>query len=285
MKITFLIFSFLILSVVCGFSQSMQVQTNSGNKSYNLTDIQSITFGKIHDTTVVMVLISAGSFEMGQTGIAVPVHTVRITKYFYIGKYEVTQKQFSDVIGTTPSYFSGNDSNPVEQVSWLDVVEFCNALSDKEGFEKCYTLESGTTWHCDFNKKGYRLPTEAEWEYACRAGTNTDYYSGTTESKLAEIAWYNGNSNSTQKVGQKAPNSFGLYDMSGNVWEWCWDVYVDYTASAVDDPVGPVSGFYRVLRGGSWVNSAEGCRSAYRFKCPLTDRGNSLYGFRIARTR
>jgi formylglycine-generating enzyme required for sulfatase activity len=232
-----------------------------------------------------MVEIPAGTFQMGQIGIETPVHTVNITKAFYMSKYEITQKQYKDVINSNPSYFFDKDNNPVEDVSWNDAVQFCNELSKKEGLEQCYTFENGTTWRCDFDKKGYRLPTEAEWEYACRAGTLTDYYTGTTESQLASAAWYSGNSNSTtHPVGQKVANNFGLYDMSGNVWEWCWDWYSSYIAGTFDDPVGPNSGSYRVERGGSWYDYATNCRSASRYSDFPVPRSSTI-GFRVVRTK
>jgi formylglycine-generating enzyme len=284
-KSALLIVLSLLLATTFAFSQTMKVQTKSGDKNYNVSDVQSITFGKASDTSGTMVLIPAGTFQMGQLDIVTPVHTVNITKAFYMGKYEVTQKQYEDVIGSNPSRFAGNPNNPVEQVSWYDAVQFCNELSKKEGLEQCYTLEGGTTWRCDFEKKGYRLPTEAEWEYTCRAGTLTDYYTGTTESQLASAGWYDGNSNSTTRpFGQKVPNKFGVYDMHGNVWEWCWDWYSDYIAGSCDDPTGPITGSYRVLRGGSWNDEASSCRSANRIN---TDSDNriSIDGFRVVRTK
>ena len=256
-------------------------------KNYNASDVQSITFGKTTSGSIEMVEIPTGTFQMGEISIATatPVHTVNITKAFYMGKYEITQKQYADVIGSNPSSFAGNDSLPVEQVSWYDAVQFCNELSKKEGLEQCYTLEGVEEWRCDFDKKGYRLPTEAEWEYACRAGTLTDYYSGTTESQCASIAWYDHNSNSTtHPVGQKIANKFGLYDMSCNVYEWCWDWLSSYVAGSFDDPTGPNNGSYRVIRGGSWYNDAPNCCSAYR-NFNFSDTRNSLNGFRVVRTK
>lgn len=276
----------LLLAVTFSFSQTMKVQTQSGDKNYNVSDVQSITFGKTTTGTIEMVEIPAGIFQMGQVNIATPVRTINITRTFYMGKYEITQKQYTDVIGSNPSNFIGNDSRPVEQVSWYDAVQFCNELSKKEGLEQCYTLEGGTTWRCDFDKKGYRLPTEAEWEYACRAGTLTDYYTGTTESQLASAGWYDYNSNSiTRPVGQKVANKFGLYDMHGNVWEWCWDWWANYVAGNFDDPTGPNSGSSRVLRGGSWNFDASDCRSAIRYYYYPDFRYLGHGGFRVVRTK
>jgi formylglycine-generating enzyme required for sulfatase activity len=183
-----------------------------------------------------LVWIPPGEFMMGEDSTA---HRVKLTKGFWMGKYEVTQEQYEAVVGSNPSYFKGAN-NPVEQVSWHDAVAFCN-------------------------KVGGRLPTEAEWEYACRAGTTTKYHSGDTDSDLARVAWYDGNSgNTTHAVGGKQANAWGLHDMHGNVWEWCADWYGDYPKGDVTDPVGPSSGSRRVLRGGSWLNTASYCRSAHR---------------------
>ena len=215
-----------------------------------------------------MVLIPAGEFLMGSDAgdsDEKPEHRVRITKPFYLGKYEVTQEQWAAVMGNNPSRFQG-PKNPVEQVSWDDCQEFCRRLSAKEG-------------------KEYRLPTEAEWEYACRAGSTGEYCFGDEGSRLGEYAWYLSNSQrETHAVGQKRPNAWGLYDMHGNVWEWCADHYDQdyYRNSPVDDPQGPSGGAYRVNRGGSWVSTAGFCRSANRGRNSPGIRGNSL-GFRLAR--
>jgi len=210
-----------------------------------------------------------------------PQHTVRITKPFYLGVYEVTQTEYEKVMGKNPSCFSkggraadrvsGKDTSrhPVEYVSWEDAVEFCKKLSAKEG-------------------KTYRLPTEAEWEYACRAGTTTLYGFGDDPASLGEYAWYRENSGKkTHPVGKKKPNDWGLYDMHGNVWEWCQDRYgEDYYAessaeSSTDDPPGPEKGSSRVPRGGSWINVARLCHSAYRYGSPQDNRGSGK-GFRVA---
>ncbi|MDD2715051.1 MAG: SUMF1/EgtB/PvdO family nonheme iron enzyme [Candidatus Wallbacteria bacterium] len=171
-------------------------------------------------------------------------HTVSITKDFYLGKYEVTQAQWQAVTGSNPSHFSGNPNYPVEQVSWADCQDFIKLLNDK-------------------GKATFRLPYEAEWEYACRAGTVTPYYWG--DYIDGNHMWYFGmSSGHTHDVGQKLPNPWGLYDMSGNVWEWCNDWYGDYTASPAVDPAGSESGPAHVLRGGSWLSFSQYCRSASR---------------------
>jgi formylglycine-generating enzyme required for sulfatase activity/predicted Ser/Thr protein kinase len=211
-----------------------------------------------------MVEIPAGSFKMGSTNGSddeKPVHDVTISKPFEMGKYEVTQAQWQAVMGNNPSDFKGCNSCPVERVSWDDVQEFINKLNAKnDGYE-------------------YRLPTEAEWEYACRAGTTGDY-----AGNLDSMAWYGENSGGkTHPVGTKQPNAWGLYDMHGNVWEWCQDWYGAYSSNAVIDPTGAISGSYRVFRGGSWRGNAAGLRSAYRGNSSPVYRYDSL-GFRLVRT-
>ena len=192
-----------------------------------------------------------------------PGHPVTITKPFYIGKYPVTQEQYWAITGENPSTFRGNYS-PVEQVSWDDAQVFCAKVAAQ-------------------TNQIVRLPTEAEWEFSCRAGTDTTYYSGDTEADLNLVAWYLANSNSsTQPVGQKAPNNFGIYDMHGNVWQWCQDWYTEhaYKISEVMDPQGPSLATYRVLRGGSWRFNALRCRSARRDAFIPIRRGDDI-GFRV----
>jgi len=248
-----------------------------------------------------MALIPAGTFRMGDiTGAGnsneKPVHEVDITRPFLLGRTEVTQAQWTAVMGTYPSRFKGED-DPVEQVSWYDAVEFCNRLSKLEGLDTCYS-GGGSSITCDFTADGYRLPTEAEWEYACRGGTETDFYTrNMTNSSctpldpaLDRAGWYCGNANdSTRSVGLKEPNAYGLYDMHGNIWEWCWDLFSSnyYGSSPAADPRGPASGPYlRVLRGGSWRDYALYARSAIRYyngHANPVNRFNTV-GFRLART-
>ncbi|MCX5656031.1 MAG: formylglycine-generating enzyme family protein [Planctomycetota bacterium] len=191
--------------------------------------------------TMKLVLIPAGKFMMGEEKDR---HEVTLSKPFYVGVTEVTQAQYQAVMGTNPSNFKGA-TNPVETVSWNDATEFCKKLSEK-------------------TRQAVRLPTEAEWEYACRAGTATAFSFGDADSALGDYAWYSANSGSTHPVGQKKPNAWGLYDMHGNVWEWCADWYADYPKGAATDPQGAASGSQRVLRGGSWGSSADSCRAAGR---------------------
>ncbi len=182
-----------------------------------------------------------------------PQHRVRITRPYWLGATDVTQEEYQRVMGSNPSKFQGDPQRPVEQVSWDDAVEFCRKLSALPG-EKAA-------------KRRYGLPTEAQWEHACRAGTTTRWYAGNDEAGLGDVAWFASNvGGQTHRVGQKHANAWGLYDMHGNVWEWCQDWYDKeyYAKSPVDDPGGPPTGSHRVFRGGGWNVVAGGCRSAYR---------------------
>nr|QNO56122.1 hercynine oxygenase [Methanosarcinales archaeon ANME-1 ERB7] len=218
------------------------------------------------------VLIPAGKFDMGspsgeegRCSHEGPIHHVNIKKAFYMGGYEVTQKQWHEIMGDNPSYFEG-DNLPVEQVFWDDVQEFIKKLNEKEGTDK------------------YRLPSEAEWEYACRAGTTTRYSFGDDESKLGDYAWYDDNSGGkTHPVGQKKANPWGLYDMHGNVGEWVQDCWHDsYSGAPTDGRAWVVACEYgaRVYRGGSWGSDARGCRSARRVCCGPRICG-SILSFRL----
>jgi formylglycine-generating enzyme required for sulfatase activity len=201
--------------------------------------------------------IPAGTFSMGRP--------VTISRPYYLGVTEVTNGQWQVVMGD-----ARKDADlPVANVGWEDAATFCSRLSSLPAERQAGRV--------------YRLPTEAEWEYACRAGTATEYSFGDDESLLGDFAWYSGNSGShTRPVGQKKPNAWGLYDMHGNVWEWCSDWYGDYATGAVRDPKGPASGSYRVLRGGSWNRTARSCRSASRSWDFPSNRSSSYFGFRLA---
>jgi len=234
--------------------------------------------------------IQGGTFKMGQEQLE---HEVTISKDYYLGVYEVTQAQYEKVMGENPSYFQGDkaaerhpqtgrivkdgdgSNHPVERVSWYDAVKFCQRLSELPEEKKAGRV--------------YRLPTEAEWEYACRAGSKTYYSFGDNPESLGDYAWFGENSNGqTHPVGKKKPNAWGLYDMHGNVWEWCSDRYSGrYPTGAVTDPVGPKEGSARVNRGGSWGGGAALCRSAHRHCSSPAFRiadhpPYSHYGFRLA---
>lgn len=251
----------------------------------------NIILDKGPDVPEGMVYVEGGTFQMGSNSgesDEKPVHSVTVSS-FYIGKYEVTQKQWTEVMGSNPSHFQG-DNLPVEDISWYQAVEFCNKLSQKEGLTPAYTI-NGRNVTCNWNANGYRLPTEAEWEYAARGGNKAkkrffggykNNYSGSNN--IDEVAWYSSNSGSkTQAVGTKKANELGIYDMSGNVWEWCWDWYGSYSSGAKTNPRGSSSGSRRVLRGGSWLYYAKYCRSAYR-RNSSPDDSNLNRGFRLLRS-
>jgi formylglycine-generating enzyme required for sulfatase activity len=257
-------------------------------------------------STESMVLIPSGSFWMGSPTDEPDresdetLHFVQLTRSFYMGKYEVTQKEFKDVMGYNPSYFSScGDNCPVEKAKGMEAINYVNELSKLEGFEQCFDCSgSGTSVTCSlkakfatpYECKGYRLPTESEWEYAARAGTSTPFYNGdyTTEN-IDAIGWYNGNSDDkTHSVGQKLPNSLGLYDMSGNVWEWTMDRETTYPSGTEESPVidpwsmnGDLKDY--TPRGGGWYTAAKYCRHAKRNGWAY---GNTVViGFRVVRTK
>jgi formylglycine-generating enzyme required for sulfatase activity len=255
--------------------------------------------------------IPGGTFTMGSPetekvsmGIERPQHQVTLDS-FYIGKYEVTQAQYETVMGTNPGYFTtdadtGETQNkrPIETVSWYDALVFCNKLSISEDLTPAYSIDGKTNpdewgaaptdddevWNAVIitaNSNGYRLPTEAQWEYACRAGTTTAYNTGDTISD--DTGWYGANSNSkTHEVGKKPPNAWGLYDMHGNVFEWCWDRWGYYTSEAQSNPSGAPSESYRVVRSGGWHNTAGVIHSACLDYGSPRSRNYSL-GFRLVR--
>jgi len=256
-----------------------------------------------------MVRINGGTFTMGSPANESErrdneiQHQVTVSG-FYMGKYEVTQKEYKKVMGTNPSHFKG-DNLPVEQVSWYDAIEYCNKRSQKEGLTPAYTINKNQSdpnnksnddklkWTVTWNKNanGYRLPTEAEWEYACRAGTTTPFSTGnnitTGQANYFVFIPYNNNAKGknleTTTVGSFAPNAWGLYDMHGNVWEWCWDWYDYYSSKAQTDPVGAVTGTYRVERGGSLFDNGQDLRSANRVGADPSFSFAGI-GFRLVRS-
>ena len=244
------------------------------------------------DLGIEMVEISEGTFTMGSPPWEEGrfdderQHDVVMSRPFLVAKYEVTEGLWRRVMGIGPrGGAQGGDAYPVVQVSWYEAIELCNRLSEKVGLIPAYRVRGrDVAW--DRSADGYRLPTEAEWELACRAGTTTRFCTGNQESSLARAGWYRGNTASTiQPVGRTAPSPWGLFDMHGNVWEWCWDGYAEeYPTAMVTDPSGPASATSRVYRGGGCDAFARYCRSAYRNRSKPDRRLDSL-GFRLFRSR
>jgi formylglycine-generating enzyme required for sulfatase activity len=259
-------------------------------------------------TVIEEVYVQGGTFEMGKDlGIAAigdytPVQTVTLTS-FYMGKYEVTQGQYQAVMGTLPSWFDdenyvhGKGNNyPMYYVSWYDTIEFCNKLSVLEGLTPYYTInkkqadpnntnnEDTIKWLVTPNTSanGYRLPTEAQWEYAAKGGNTGETFTYAGSDTASDVAWFNTGIN-VKEAGTKAPNGLGLYDMSGNVWEWCWDWYEDYSSGTQTNPMGASSGFSRVWRGGSEGNVPNFVRLVFRYSTGYPQWGYTYVGFRIVR--
>ncbi|PKL47324.1 MAG: formylglycine-generating enzyme family protein [Candidatus Riflebacteria bacterium HGW-Riflebacteria-2] len=262
-----------------------------------------------NNITMKFVSLNPGTFVMGSPESdpdaqknEKPQINVTLTKGFLIGIHEVTQEQYKQVTNLDPVYFKyeGSKKHPVEHVTWFDAVRYCNSLSKATGLTPCYTDQEGSSGidakdiiRCDWEANGFRLPTEAEWEYACRAGTTGRYCCADELSD--EYAWHWKNSlvsykpNSrgwgTNPVASKMPNAWGLYDMHGSLWEWCWDWYrIQRTASEAIDPVGPATGTLRTYRGGAWSSEPYRMRSAVRHGCPPYYRNGHLT-FRVLRIK
>ena len=251
------------------------------------------------------VLIKGGTFQMGSPeseawrSVDETQHSVTVSD-FYMSKYELTQKEYEEIIGNNPSNFSG-ENLPVENISWLDAVAYCNARSEKENLTPVYTIDGqNVSW--DRSANGYRLPTEAEWEYACRAGTTTPFYMENSPSseeanyyghypyEIEDNYFSQGNlqvqpgeyRQTTVPVGSFSENPYGLYDMHGNVSEWVWDYYGEYPAEEQTNPAGPATGTLRVYRGGGWNDFAKNMRSAYRATLEQ-NKGSFNLGIRLVR--
>jgi formylglycine-generating enzyme required for sulfatase activity len=240
-----------------------------------------------------MVYLPGGEFTMGNNRgnpDEAPEHKVKLSG-FLMDKFEVTQEMFVKVQLPNPSHWQENPKNPVERVRWRDAKQYCNERSLLEGLKPCYN-EKTKGWECEFDANGYRLPTEAEWEFACRAGSGGDYDFGAAD-KLRQFAWFADNATEkTHPAGQKKPNRWGLYDLYGNVSEWCEDVFgpAYYKESPPADPRGPADSgadTKRVLRGGSWKSSADMCRATLRQGERTGDTDACFYtdfcGFRCVR--
>jgi len=251
-----------------------------------------------------MITILAGSFPMGHVyrydpslsdNVNVyypdeqPVRTIALPS-FRLGRTPVTQKQYIDISGMNPSTFKGDDNLPVTNIGPLEIIRFCNKASAAAGLDPCYDEK---TRACDITKNGFRMPTEAEWEYACRAGTSTHFYTGDTEKDLDRAGWYIGNSGGrTHPVAQKEPNAWGLYDMHGNVFEYCNDDWIPamcFGRYLLEHEPVPTFNYYHSLnmtRGGSWFSEPSVCRSAARSCfCSWADINQSWYmGFRVAQS-
>jgi len=291
-------------------------------ESYTLTERTDVSNERVPSHPVGgdldgFVYISAGKFAMGSPGDEIErrdeeiLHEIYLAQPIYFSITEVTVGEFRAFIQDTDYQttaekrnaafclkediwkyhhgmswekpgFAQTDSHPVVCVSWYDVVAYCNWRSKRDGLEKCYK-GSGDEMKCNFRVNGYRLPTEAEWERACRGGTQTRFSFGTEEKDLENYAWFASNSDvTTHQVASKRPNDFGIYDMLGNAWEWCWDWYDDYELDVPTNPSGPKTGAYRVFRGGNFLCAGRYCRSALRNQ--LSPGGRlSLLGFRIVR--
>lgn len=239
------------------------------------------------------VFVEGGTFQMGShDGFSneKPVHSVSVGD-FYMGKYEVTFDEYDVYCDATgkdrlSDYGMGRGSRPVISVSWFDAVKYCNWRSRKENLTPCYTI-NGNNVTCNFSADGYRLPTEAEWEFAAKGGNLSKGYKYSGSNNVDDVGWHGSNSgNRSHPVGRKQANELGLYDMSGNVFEWCWDWYEShyYSSSPTADPKGASSGKYRVIRSGAWHDEDVGrLRTTFREKDVPTDRSNG-HTIRLCRT-
>lgn len=298
-KVVALIIAIIIVGVISGLIYVMNKQDENGNETNNLGSTNNA------ELTNDLILINGGTYLMGSPETEMQRETDEVQHEvtvgdFYIGRYEVTQKEYEDVMGENPSNFEG-ENLPVENVTWYEAIEYCNKLSEKEGLTPVYTIDGeNVSW--DRSANGYRLPTEAEWEYAARAGTTTPF---NTENSISdEEANYYGHypygieenyftqenletepgeyRQTTVEVNSFSPNKWGLYNIHGNVAEWCFDYYGAYDLENTDNPSGPTTGTLRVNRGGGWNDYAKHLRCAYRAST-TPDQKMSNIGFRVVR--
>lgn len=250
----------IIVAILILLCWVLFVKNSNSKPSISEVEVNGVKFN--------MISVDGGTFTMGATSeqgsdyyrYERPTHQVTLSDY-YIGQTEVTQELWKAVMGTYPSYNTGNSLYPVEKVSWDDCQEFIRELNRLTG-------------------KRFRLPTEAEWEFAARGGNYSKGYKYSGSNRFDDVAWYDGNSSMTHQVATKTPNELGIYDMTGNVWEWCSDWYGDYSSSSQTNPTGPADGSCRVYRGGSWLSNAPGCRVSYR-GCCSPDYQDYSFGFRL----
>ena len=298
-KVVALIIAIIIVGVISGLIYVMNKQDENGNETNNLGSTNNA------ELTNDLILINGGTYLMGSPETEMQRETDEVqhevtVSDFYIGRYEVTQKEYEEVMGENPSNFEG-ENLPVENVTWYDAIEYCNKLSEKERLTPVYTIDGeNVSW--DRSANGYRLPTEAEWEYAARAGTTTPF---NTENSISdEEANYYGHypygieenyftqenletepgqyRQTTVEVDSFSPNKWGLYNIHGNVAEWCFDYYGAYDLENTDNPSGPTTGTLRINRGGGWNDYAKHLRCAYRAST-TPDQKMSNIGFRVVR--
>ena len=282
-KVVALIIAIIIVGVISGLIYVMYNQDENENETNNLGSINNA------ELTNDLISINGGTYLMGSPETEMQRETDEvqhevIVSDFYIGRYEVTQKAYEEVIGENPSNFKG-ENLPVENVTWYEAIEYCNKLSKKDGLTPAYTIDGeNVSW--DRSANGYRLPTEAEWEFAAKGGASSKSFKYSGSNNLDDVAWHKGNSKGTpHTVGTKLPNELGVYDMSGNVWEWCWDWYNKdfYKLEKGDNPKGPEMGERRSVRGGSWDSQQNYVRPANRISTE-PNKTHEFYGFRVVRT-
>jgi len=241
-----------------------------------------------------MILVEGGTFNNGTSNVSL--------SSFFIDKFEITQSDYQAVMGGNPSYFSSYPNRPVEQVSWFNAIEYCNRRSMLEGLTPCYSYSTYGTdpgswpagWNtnhinhtnvsCNWTANGYRLPTEMEWMFAAKGGNQSLGYTYSGSNTIGNVAWYISNSgNRTHDIGELPNNELGTFDMSGNVWEWVWDIWSSsYSGANETNPTGPLSGTHRVRRGGSWLNTNSYCTVSYREE-QYAISSSSYMGFRCVR--